>query len=247
MAPTVVFITGANRGLGFGIAKKFVARPNYVVVGAVRDPTHDSAQQLSSLPTGEGSRIILVKYDASIEQSAFDAVQEATEQGIDHFDYVVANAGIAKTFPLVKDAKRADLVEHHQVNVLSVLSLYQAVRDLLQKSTLSSPVFAIMGSGTGALGNQPNIPNAVYGASKSILLWYGIRINAEDEWLNTFIIDPGWVQTDMGNYTAATWGYGTAPTTVEESTGGMVNVISTATKEKHGGKFVLYNGEIQGW
>ncbi|CAG7966156.1 unnamed protein product [Penicillium salamii] len=247
MAPTVAFITGANRGLGFAIAQKFAAKPNYVVVAAVRDPAHDSAQQLPQLPTGEGSRIIVVKYDASVEQSAFDAVKQATDQGVDHFDYVLANAGIAKVYPLAKDAKRADILEHFQVNVLSVLSLYQATRDLLQKSILSPPAFSIMGSGTGSLGNQPDIPNAVYGASKSSLLWYGVRINKEDEWLNTFIIDPGWVQTDMGNATAAAWGYGTAPTTVEESTSGIVDVITKATKEQHGGRVVLYNGEVQGW
>lgn len=93
----------------------------------------------------------MVKYDASVEQSAFDAVKEATDQGVDHLDYVVANAGIAKGYPLVKDVRRADILEHIEVNVLSVVSLYQATRALLEKSTIK-PVFAIMGSGAGALG-----------------------------------------------------------------------------------------------
>jgi NAD(P)-dependent dehydrogenase (short-subunit alcohol dehydrogenase family) len=30
MAPTVAFVTGANRGLGFGLVKQFVAISNYV-------------------------------------------------------------------------------------------------------------------------------------------------------------------------------------------------------------------------
>jgi norsolorinic acid ketoreductase len=30
MAPTVAFVTGANRGLGFGLVKHFVAISNYV-------------------------------------------------------------------------------------------------------------------------------------------------------------------------------------------------------------------------
>lgn len=92
----------------------------------------------------------MVKYDASVEQSAFDAVKEATNQGVDHLDYVVANAGIAKGYPFVKDVKRADILEHIEVNVLSVVTIYQATRDLLQKSTIK-PVYAIMGSGAGAL------------------------------------------------------------------------------------------------
>jgi norsolorinic acid ketoreductase len=97
------------------------------------------------------SSIIVVKYDAGIEQSAFEAVKEAIYKGVDHIDYVVANAGIAKGCPLVKDVKRADILEHIEVNVFSVVSLYQATRPLLEKS-ITKPVYAIMGSGAGALG-----------------------------------------------------------------------------------------------
>jgi NAD(P)-dependent dehydrogenase (short-subunit alcohol dehydrogenase family) len=31
MVPTAVFVTGANRGLGLGIVKGFVAKPGYVL------------------------------------------------------------------------------------------------------------------------------------------------------------------------------------------------------------------------
>lgn len=72
-----------------------------------------------------------------------------------------------------------------------------------------------------------------------------MRIHGEDEWLNTFILDPGWVQTEMGNQGARTFGIEQAPTTVEESVNGMYNVLTTATKEKWGGKVVLYTGEVQ--
>lgn len=30
MAPTIVLVTGANRGLGLGLVKGFVAKPDYV-------------------------------------------------------------------------------------------------------------------------------------------------------------------------------------------------------------------------
>ncbi|KAJ5363672.1 uncharacterized protein N7496_009385 [Penicillium cataractarum] len=246
MAPTIVLVTGANRGLGLGLVKGFIAKPDYIVVAAVRDPAHETSQELAKLPTGKGSRVIVVKYDASIEESAFEAVKEAAEQGIDHLDYVVANAGIARSYPFVKDVKRADILEHIEVNVLSVVSLYQATRNLLQKSTVK-PVFAIMGSGAGALGRQPPVPSASYGASKSILPWYGVRINAEDEWLNTFVLDPGWVQTEMGNSAANDWGIESAPDTIEKSTNGMVRVITEGTKQQYGGRVVLYTGEIQEW
>ena len=37
------------------------------------------------------------------------------------------------------------------------------------------------------------------------------------------------------------------PTTVDESVGGMFHVLVTATKERYGGKCVLYTGEVQVW
>ena len=80
-----------------------------------------------------------------------------------------------------------------------------------------------------------------------MVFWYGVRINAEDEWLNSFVLDPGFVQTEMGNLGARTFGMGEAPITVEDSTGGMYNVLTTATKEKYGGKCVLFTGEVQEW
>ncbi|KAJ5503133.1 Short-chain dehydrogenase/reductase SDR [Penicillium fimorum] len=258
MAPTIVFITGANRGLGLGLVKCFIAKPDhasspfrpfplgYIVIAAVRDPAHSTAQVLVGIPGDEGSRVIVVKYEAGIEQSAFDAVKEATNQDISHLDIVVANAGIAKLYPLVKDVKRADIVEHIDVNVLSAVSLYQATRDMLQKST-RKPIYAIMGSGAGGLTRQPPVPSAAYGASKSIVNWYGVRINAEDTWLNAFVLDPGWVQTEMGNEAARVWGLEEAPDIPEKSIAGMVEVLSMGTKEQYGGKFVLYSGEVQQW
>ncbi|KAJ5373732.1 Short-chain dehydrogenase/reductase SDR [Penicillium concentricum] len=246
MALTIVFITGANRGLGLGLVKGFITKPDHIVIAAVRDPTHSTAQVPVRLPGGEGSLVIVVKYEACIKQSAFDAVKEATNQDISHLDIVFANAGIAKLYPLVKDIQRADIVKHIDVNVISVVSLYQATRDLLQKST-RKPIYAIMGSGAAGLARQPPVPSAAYGASKSIVNWYGVRINAEDEWLNAFVLDPGWVQTDMGNEAVRSWGMEEAPDTLEKSIAGMIGVLSTDTKEQHGGKFVLYSGEVQEW
>ncbi|KAF3030921.1 hypothetical protein E8E15_011357 [Penicillium rubens] len=87
MTPIIVFITGANRGLGLGLVKGSVAKlghslaPNlgYIVIAAVRNLAHLTAQEFTQLSTGEGSHVIVVKYEASIEQSAIDAVKEVTD------------------------------------------------------------------------------------------------------------------------------------------------------------------------
>ncbi|RYP75462.1 hypothetical protein DL771_002347 [Monosporascus sp. 5C6A] len=247
MALTFVLITGGNRGLGRGLVKSFLALPEHTVIAAVRDPGNTTSQTLDELPKGKGSTLIVVKYDAAVEQDAYDVAKELQEKhSIDHLDIVVPNAGISEGYPLVKDVKTAGILKHVQVNVIGVIALYQALRGLLQKSP-NSPIFAPMGSEAGASGRQPPIPNAMYGASKSMLQWYGVRINAEDEWLNAFILDPGWVQTDMGNTGAKHFGLEEAPTSFEDSVDGLLQVLTTATKEKYGGKVVLYTGEPQAY
>ncbi|KAK1959790.1 hypothetical protein LY78DRAFT_696813 [Colletotrichum sublineola] len=45
------------------------------------------------------------------------------------------------------------------------------------------------------IGQAP-VPNAAYGLFKCMLNWYGARINAEDEWLNTFILGSGFTRTE---------------------------------------------------
>ena len=68
--------------------------------------------------------------------------------------------------------------------------------------------------------------------------WYGIRINAEDVWLSTFVLDPG-------DTAARTFGMEKASFTIDDSVDGMFQVLTMATKEKYGGKIVLYTGEIK--
>lgn len=121
------------------------------MIAANRDPKGALSKSLEDLPKGDGSALIVVAYDAGREQSAFDVAREIREMhAIEYLDIVVPNAAISTGYPLVKDVKRATILEHVEINTLSVVSLFQATRDLLQKS--ARPVFAPMGSGAGYLG-----------------------------------------------------------------------------------------------
>ena len=72
----------------------------------------------------------------------------------------MANAGISKQYPLVRNVRRADIQEHIDVNVFRVIVLYQATRYLLQRSTAANkPVFAPMGSLAGSLGRVVSYRN----------------------------------------------------------------------------------------
>ncbi|KAI1815756.1 putative NADPH-dependent 1-acyl dihydroxyacetone phosphate reductase [Poronia punctata] len=247
MPQTIVLITGASRGLGKALAQRYLSLPDHTVIALNRKPKQQGPTSLENLPRGPNTTLITVAYDAQDERSAFEAVKELREEhSIDHLDVVVANAAMAKDYPLARDARRADILEHVAVNACSVIELFQATRDLLRASP-GEPIFAPMGSGAGGLGRQAAVPNSVYGASKSMVYWYGVRISAEEEWLNTFVIDPGWVQTELGNEAGRILGLGDATLSVDESVDGVFTVLRTATKEKYGGKSVLYTGEVLPW
>ncbi|OQD80276.1 hypothetical protein PENANT_c037G00507 [Penicillium antarcticum] len=97
--------------------------------------------------------------------------------GVDHIDYAVANAGIAKAFLLIKDAKRTDVLEHIELIVLSDISFYQSTRRILKKS-VTKPVYAVMGSGAGALACQLSNSNTAYGACRTVLSWSDCMVDA---------------------------------------------------------------------
>ncbi|TDZ25141.1 Norsolorinic acid ketoreductase nor1 [Colletotrichum orbiculare MAFF 240422] len=247
MSPTTVLITGANRGLGKGLLQRFLALPNHVVVAANRDPEHPSSKALDDLPKAEGTRLVIVKIDACVEQTSHAAVEELqARHGIESLDIVVANAGVSYVWPSVADLSISDLRAHIEPNVYGVVALFQATRGLLNKST-KKPMFLPMGSTAGCIENQPPISNSAYGPSKAALNWFGVRINAEEDWLNAWVLGPGFVQTDLGNSGARFFGLEEAPLSVDESCDGMMRVIATSTKERHGGKMVSYDGEILGY
>lgn len=121
------------------------------VIAANRDPDSESSKSLFTLTRGSNSELLVLPYDAAVEQTAFDLVKQLRdEHRIGHLDIVIANAGITKIYPLVRDVKSFDMIEHLQVNTFGVVWLYQATRELLQKSP-NKPVFTAAGSGAGSL------------------------------------------------------------------------------------------------
>jgi NAD(P)-dependent dehydrogenase (short-subunit alcohol dehydrogenase family) len=151
MTSTIVLITGANRGLGLGLLQRYIVQPNHTVIAGNRNPAHPSSQALGKLPKGEGSKLIVVRIDASIEEDASSAIKELQDgHGIDHLDIVIANAGVSYAWPSVAELKLDDLRGHLGPNVYGFITLYQATRELLQMSQ-KEPIFAPIGSTAGCI------------------------------------------------------------------------------------------------
>lgn len=145
---TVILITGTNRGIGKGLVEKYLARQDHIVIAAVRDLT--TSRALKDNPVAEGSRLLIVKLDATVESDAADVVKELSlSYAINHIDVVIANAGVVRLYPTVADVKIDDMLASLQPNVFGVIYLYQATRHLLNSAV--NPKWVTIGSTAGSI------------------------------------------------------------------------------------------------
>lgn len=189
--PHTVLISGASRGLGKGLLELYLARPNHTVIAANRDPSSATSKALHDLPKANGTRLLIVRYDGTLDEGASGISRELESHGVNHLDLVIANAGIAYVYPSVATVKISDFEKHIDINVYGTVRLYQATLPLLKKA--ANPKWVTMGSSAGCIGELPPIyiPNAVYGPSKAAVHWLTRRIDAEQPELTAFVLDPG--------------------------------------------------------
>lgn len=149
MAPTVVLISGANRGIGRGLLELYLAKPNHTVIAANRDPNHATSKALADLPKAKGTSLLVIKIDSTVSTDPADAVKQLASHGIDHLDIVIANAAVFLAWPLVSELKVEDLQKHTVPNVYGFIWLYQATLPLLKKA--KKPILVYIGSAAAFL------------------------------------------------------------------------------------------------
>lgn len=225
-------ITGANRGIGKGIAETLLTRPNTTVIAAVRD-VESSSKALSNLTVGEQTKLIIVKIDATSDTDALTAVEELKSvHGIAKVDVLLSNAGILDIVaPVLKTPVEA-VRRHIEVNAIAPLLILQAFMPLLEESP--SPKFLLISSSIGTLTNMENVPYPffAYGLSKTAANYLVRKAAFENPKLTTQAFNPGLVQTDMGNWGVQQLGMEHAPMTLEESVKSLVALIDTASLDR---------------
>lgn len=160
----------------------------------MRDKTSPLSQELHTLPTAAGTRLVLVKNESTAPGDPAEAVKEVEAAGIDHLDIVIANAGGLREIVAPLDSVTAeDLTETFQTNALGPLLLFQAVRPLLQKSQ-AAPRWISVSSGIGSVGLMPSYHSHLapaYGISKAGLNWITMAAHCGNPWLIAFCVNPG--------------------------------------------------------
>ncbi|KAI1662065.1 putative aflatoxin biosynthesis ketoreductase nor-1 [Daldinia decipiens] len=242
--PTIL-ITGANQGIGRALVEAYLSRPNQTIIGAVRNP---ESTTLRNIKPAEGSKLLVVKIEATSETDHAVAVDQIKAAGINALDVVIAVAGInpSSAFADVKDMDINALRDIFDVNTFSFVRLFSAVYPLLKASARSPKLLAISSSASQIVEMEPNISVkvGVYGASKAALNYLVRRAHFENPWLTAWVMDPGFVQTATGNAHAKTWGMGKAPYSTEDIIPGLMGKIDEATRAETSGNFYNFDGTL---
>ena len=218
----IALVTGANKGIGFEVARDLARKGFHVFLGA-RDEKAGRAAEEKLRKEGE---VTFLKIDIANRESIERAAEEFSRQA-NHLDTLVNNAGI-----LLDEDKDVLTITPEifettlRTNTLGPLLVSQAFVPLLKKS--SAPRIVNVSSGGGQLADGADGWAPAYCISKTALNGVTSQLAAA---LPTFAVNsvcPGWVRTDMGGANATR--------SIAEGAAGIVWLAADAP-QKETGKF----------
>jgi NAD(P)-dependent dehydrogenase (short-subunit alcohol dehydrogenase family) len=230
-----VIVTGAGRGLGLTLARLLSARGD-VVVGTVRDVAR--APELAAL---DGVTVEVLDLSDS---DAIPARVAGICERLGGVDLIINNAGInyagvenGVSTLSVTDMDAEPMLGLFRVNVVAPLLVVRGALPWLRAS--SNPRVVNITSWLGSIGGYAanSSPNYGYRTTKAALNMASRAMAAElaDDGITSVVVNPGWVQTDMG-------GGAKADLTPEQSASGIIAVASGLTSADTG-RFLDWNGE----
>ncbi len=155
----VALVTGASRGIGYGVAEALVARGDRVcITGRNEDSLKEAVERLGS------ERVIAVAGKAHDEAHQAEAVARVME-AFGRVDYLVNNAGTNPVFGPIADLDLNVARKVFETNVLSALGFAQRTWHAWQKDNGGAIVNIASVAG---LAPSPFI--AAYGVSKAALI-----------------------------------------------------------------------------
>jgi NAD(P)-dependent dehydrogenase (short-subunit alcohol dehydrogenase family) len=200
----IALITGANKGIGFEIARQLGEQGNVVLVGA-RDEVR--GKHAADSLAGRGIAVAPLRIDVTDATSIADAAIQI-EQRYGCLDILVNNAGIAGGFTgAPTEATADDMREVYETNVFGVVSVTNAMLPLLRRSEAGRIVNMCSHVGSLTLNSDPGSPFAglnliAYQSSKTAL--NAITVAYAKELRGTPIkvnaANPGVVATDINHH-----------------------------------------------
>src|SRR6266567_2982117 len=198
----IALVTGANKGIGFEVARQMARKGFHVFLGARNSDAGVAAVQKLNK---EGERedygeITVLKIDVFKPDSIWRAAEEFSRKS-DRLDTLVNNAGI-----LLDDDKDVLTVTPEifettlRTNTVGALLMSQAFVPFLKKS--DAPRIVNVSSGGGQLTDGADGWAPAYCISKTALNGVTSQLAAALPKFAMNSVCPGWVRTDMGGSNA---------------------------------------------
>ncbi len=173
-----VFITGGNRGIGFSIAKEYLALGYRVAV---------------SVRAGQGPEGCLTVLADVTDPESLDRAIAEVETALGPIEILIANAGITKDTLLMRmsDEEFESVID---TNLNGVFRVIKRASKSMIKAKFGRIV--LIGSVVGLLGSAGQVN---YSASKSALVGLARSITRElgGRGITANVVAPGFINTDM--------------------------------------------------
>ena len=229
---TSVLITGANRGLGFGFVKSFLAK-NINVICTTRNIS--GSKELLECKKNYPDNLEILELDLLEKKSENILSDLLSDKPIDIF---INNAGVGNSnqrFGVVSSKPWLDVLK---VNLIVPLTLTQSIIENIKKGSEKKIYF--LSSQLGSIGDNTSGGMYIYRSSKTALnqVVKSLSVDLKPMGITVISLHPGWVKTDMGGPNA--------PVQIDESIKGMMQVIDK-TDIRDTGRFLNYDGKELPW
>ncbi|AYB32075.1 SDR family oxidoreductase [Chryseolinea soli] len=198
-------ITGANKSIGFEVAKQLAQKEHYVYLGS-RD-LQKGEEAVAKLKALGLNNLEAIQLDVTAQDSVSSAAT-TLGQKINSLDVLINNAGISGGFPQSPTEIDTGVIrEVFETNFFGPIEMIKKFLDLLKKSASPRIVNVTSGLGSLTLHSDPSwkyyaVKGAAYGPSKTALNAYTLVLAhaLKETSFKINVIDPGYTATDFNQH-----------------------------------------------
>jgi NAD(P)-dependent dehydrogenase (short-subunit alcohol dehydrogenase family) len=200
----IALVTGANKGIGFEVARQLAVSGCTVLLGARNQALGEAA---ASTLQREGRDVRYVGIDLD-DLAVIATAARKLEADFGHLDILVNNAGIAAEGDGLPSSSSLDAIERaFRVNFLGTVAVTQAMLPLLLNAPSASIVNVSSGLGSLTKSSDPAWTHVAakylgYAASKAALNMLTVQLAYElrDTSIKVNSVAPGYTATDLNRH-----------------------------------------------